>query len=350
MRASLSFPLFSVLFLFYLNSFSHAQLVPNMYCGLENCYDVLGVTRESTRSEISKIYRGLARKFHPDYMKSQGHTPEEIKVGTERFMVIATAYETLKDSQAKEDYDHYLDHPEQYYYNYYRYYRQTVQVDVRYVIVGTITVFSIFQYISWQTSYNTAITYMVQNSKYRTAAKEEAKARGLWVDKSAQRKKRRAMTREEIKLEEENLLRDIIEEKMDIRGGYSKPVYTDVLWFQILLLPYYLYKFVHFRVRWFYDYTVMKKELSDDDKIIMICHHLSIKHSLWDIQDEKMKLETVKRELWVKENAQEYKAEKEEEARLKMALDPKMKRYRRWLNKGGAGRMTFDENEYDYEY
>ena len=25
-------------------------------------------------------------------------------------------------------------------------------------------------------------------------------------------------------------------------------------------------------------------------------------------------------------------------------------RYRRYMNKGGAGRMTFDENEYDYEY
>lgn len=160
-----------------------AQLVPNMYCGTENCYTVLGVERTASKSEISKVYRSLARKHHPDYLKSQGATPEEIKIGTERFMLIATAYETLKDAQSREDYDHYLDHPEQYYYNYYRYYRRTAQVDVRWVIIGSITAISVFQYISWQTSYNTAITYMVYNSKYRTAAKEEAKAQGLWPDK-----------------------------------------------------------------------------------------------------------------------------------------------------------------------
>lgn len=30
---------------------------------------------------------------------------------------------------------------------------------------------------------------------------------------------------------------------MDIRGGYQKPAYTDVLWVQIVLLPYYLAKY-----------------------------------------------------------------------------------------------------------
>lgn len=49
-----------------------------------------------------------------------------------------------------------------------------------------------------------------------------------------------------MKQEEEDLLRKIIEEKMDIRGGYSKPAYTDVLWFQLILLPYYIYKLVFY--------------------------------------------------------------------------------------------------------
>merc|ERR1712121_101564 len=152
MKTSLHFPVFTLLLMLcYMNSFTKAQLVPNMYCGLENCYEVLGLIRgETTKSEISKVYRSMARKFHPDYMKAKGATPEEIKEGTERFMKIATAYETLKDTQSKEDYDHYLDFPEQYYYNYYRYYRRTAQVDVRWVIFGTITAVSMFQFISWQ--------------------------------------------------------------------------------------------------------------------------------------------------------------------------------------------------------
>ena len=106
-----------------------AQLVPNMYCGLDNCYDVLGVTRDSSKSEISKIYRQMARKYHPDFMKSQGKAQEEIDEGTELFMKIATAYETLKDPQSKEEYNYYLDHPEEFYYNYYRYLTVELQIN-----------------------------------------------------------------------------------------------------------------------------------------------------------------------------------------------------------------------------
>ena len=57
---------------------------------------------------------------------------------------------------------------------------------------------------------------------------------------SQQRKKNRNKTKEEIKEEEENLIRQIIMEKMDIRGAYQKPSYTDVLWMQIILCPYHI--------------------------------------------------------------------------------------------------------------
>ena len=156
-------------------------LVPGMYCGLQNCYNVLNISPAASKGEISKSYRRLAREYHPDYMQSHGASKEEIEEGVEKFHAIAVAYETLRDS--REEYDYYLQHPEEYYYNYYRYYRRKVNVDVRIVVVGTITAISIFQYISWLTSYNTAISYMSQTAKYRTAAKEEAKQRGLWMDK-----------------------------------------------------------------------------------------------------------------------------------------------------------------------
>ena len=171
--------------LFLIAKSSQIGLVPGMYCGLENCYEVLNVSPSSSKGEISKSYRKLAREFHPDYMQSHGASKEEIEKGVEKFHTIAVAYETLRDS--REEYDYYLQHPEEYYYNYYRYYsRRIPKVDVRLVIVGTVTIISIFQYISWLTSYNTAISYMAQQAKYRTAAKEEAKQRGLWIDKRYQ--------------------------------------------------------------------------------------------------------------------------------------------------------------------
>ena len=57
------------------------------------------------------------------------------------------------------------------------------------------------------------------------------------------RKQKRFKTKEDLKQEEDDLLRKIIEEKMDIRGGYQKPEIYDVLWMQLLLLPYSIYKY-----------------------------------------------------------------------------------------------------------
>lgn len=38
---------------------------------------------------------------------------------------------------------------------------------------------------------------------------------------------------------------------------------------------------------------------------------------------------------------QVYRKEQEEEMKVKMATDPRMKRYRRWMRNEGPGRLTF---------
>lgn len=82
-----------------------------LYCGQENCYDVLGVTRDSSKAEIARNYRPLARKYHPDNRE----TGDVVQ-----FKRVANAYEILKDEEARKDYDYMLDNPEAYYQNYYR--------------------------------------------------------------------------------------------------------------------------------------------------------------------------------------------------------------------------------------
>lgn len=73
-------------------------LVEGLYCGTEVCYDVLGVTRESTKAEIARAYRQLARRYHPDRFRAEepGLEGETKESAQKKFLLIATAYETLK--------------------------------------------------------------------------------------------------------------------------------------------------------------------------------------------------------------------------------------------------------------
>lgn len=54
---------------------------------MEIILTVLDVHRVSTKSEISKAYRIMARKYHPDMHK----TEEEKEKAAEKFRIIANA-------------------------------------------------------------------------------------------------------------------------------------------------------------------------------------------------------------------------------------------------------------------
>ena len=63
-------------------------------------YEVLGVSRNASQSEISSAYRRLAIKYHPD-------TNPGDEEATERFKEAAEAYEVLLDAEKKAVYDRY---------------------------------------------------------------------------------------------------------------------------------------------------------------------------------------------------------------------------------------------------
>lgn len=61
-------------------------------------YDVLGVSRSASASEIKKAYRKLAKKYHPD-------TNEGNKEAEQKFKEVTEAYDVLSDEEKKKLYD-----------------------------------------------------------------------------------------------------------------------------------------------------------------------------------------------------------------------------------------------------
>ncbi|KAK7488796.1 hypothetical protein BaRGS_00019931 [Batillaria attramentaria] len=314
---------------------THA-FIEGLYCGTENCYDVLEVTRDSTKTEIVKAYRKLARKWHPDMHKSK----EDKEAAQVMFQKIANAYEILRDEEQRADYDYMLDNPEEYYSHYYRYYRRRVapKVDVRLVIVVTITVISIIQYLGALNNYNTALNYLCREQKYRSRALDILKNEGLL---SNNKKKKRTMTKEEMKQEEEALIRKVIEEKMDIRGGYRRPKYTDVLWVQLVLLPYYTVSYIYWWLRWVWLFNILNHPYGEEEKFHRIRKFMGLSQSQWDSLEDHEKEEYLLKELWIKDKFVAWKQKIEEERKIKLAENARYKSYRRYLKKGGAGQMTF---------
>lgn len=62
-------------------------------------YDVLGVAKGSSDSEIKSAYRKLARTHHPDVDKSPG--------AAEKFKEVSEAYQVLSDPAKRQSYDQY---------------------------------------------------------------------------------------------------------------------------------------------------------------------------------------------------------------------------------------------------
>src|SRR5436309_11275314 len=62
-------------------------------------YELLGVSRDASETEIKKAFRKLARELHPDVSDA----PD----AEERFKEVVEAYEVLSNTERREVYDRY---------------------------------------------------------------------------------------------------------------------------------------------------------------------------------------------------------------------------------------------------
>ncbi len=60
-------------------------------------YEILGISKDSSKEEIKKSYKKLAKKYHPDISKEES--------SEEKFKEVSEAYAVLSDDEKKQQYD-----------------------------------------------------------------------------------------------------------------------------------------------------------------------------------------------------------------------------------------------------
>ena len=71
-----------------------------------NYYDILGVPREATFSDIKQAYRKLARQYHPDLNPGD-------RVAEEQFKLLSEAYTVLSDDEKRAQYEKFSEYWQQ---------------------------------------------------------------------------------------------------------------------------------------------------------------------------------------------------------------------------------------------
>lgn len=166
----------------------------------------------------------------------------------------------------------------------------------------TVFIFTVLQlqFFSWWSSYNEAINYLATVPKYRIQATEIARQQGL-LNKTKEKGKNRR-SKEEIREEEEEIIKDIIKNKIDIKGGYQKPKIYDILLFQILLAPFYLCKYIVWYCWWIYCFTIKGQEYGVEEKLYIIRRYMKMSQSQFDSLEDHQKETFLERQLWIREN------------------------------------------------
>eukprot|EP00753_Platysulcus_tardus_P008849 PLAT1667.1.p1 GENE.PLAT1667.1~~PLAT1667.1.p1 ORF type:complete len:366 (-),score=112.40 PLAT1667.1:58-1077(-) len=311
----------------------------DMYCGEQNCYAILQVEREATSREIRKAYREATLLWHPDRNSDPSAKP--------KFLAVAKAYEVLKDDSTREQYDYYLDHPEEALRNQYYYYKYTYapQSDPRLVIGGFIAAISALLYAVQWNRYHEAVRYfktsktVVARAKRLAAerlAAEKAAAGGSSVSVKKKQKQRSAREEKERLSElEAEAIEEVVSE-VDIQGGYAKPRWTDILAVKLVMLPVWAVKGVAFQLRWFLRFTIQKQPYGQEERIYLTRRALQMPQAKWDSMKEEERKDMLKRELWHADALEQLK--KEQEAEMRAKFGGRYKRYLRWTKKMKNGR------------
>lgn len=225
----------------------------NIFCGPANCYEILGIERASSLSQIKTAYRQLSISHHPD--KNQN----EAQDSTVKFQEIAKAYEVLKGNESRPLFDYYLDHPWDYFKVSGRHMMRSMpKASIATVVIGVLVFLSAILYYVQLNNYRETKKYLEDavlknlgpkngGSKYTVDLFESiAEKYNQQVQQSkdlitSSKKKAKKAKVAKASMLEDPMFRALVTSTVDaikIEGGNKKPTFDDLLIMKLLKLPF----------------------------------------------------------------------------------------------------------------
>lgn len=262
-----------IIFVYSVYSFPSPDDLMNRWCGDESCYDVLGVNKSSSKSEISKIYKQLAIKYHPDKNRAKRKEAEKI------FQRITYANAVLMDDEKRKRYDEVTNLKAKLF---------TPRENPFFVISLMFFLGALLKYYYCRYLHNNKKRRLFENEAVRRRLKKK-----LLQEGKKPRIRNNAIDED---IPDELLFETVKELGLKVPGGLNPPPSFLQVLKSLPLAPIKLGHDTLFYTRWAIQYGVLKQKYSVKDKVYLTVRALGITQKDWNSFSEDEREKYLKKE------------------------------------------------------
>jgi len=281
----------SLVVLTVLVSLPHAVQASDLYCGEQDCYELLKVERTATASEIKKAFYKISLVLHPDKNKA----PD----AESRYREIVNAYDVLSDPVSRGDYDSMLQNPDQFFTNQFRYYRFRAGMHhtaLWKVVVGFLSFCTVSHYLYWYHRYY-RLHELVKNMPQVQA---RMKANVLGRQPAGKKLEKREL--------EKLIEAEDVSQYIEISGWEGRlPTWRDLLVISLLIhYPWAVAKYFWWWGRWLVKFRLLQHPYGPEELEYITAGALGLEWARWMRIPENERAEMLSRKLWLRDNLRDF--------------------------------------------
>lgn len=297
----------------------------DLYCGKDNCYELLGLTRKTAAfmdaAEIKKVWRKVALKYHPDKNKSSE--------AEAYFAKLTRAHEVVSNKRLRAAYNNFLDNPDDDFNNMYGYYTAVYapQSPVWAVVFGTVFFLTLLQFVNQRWTYASTLNAVKYQQRFQLRVKQlvdadmaQVKGKLLKIEKDRMKAKLK-----------DKYEKQVMETEVELEGAdFEKPRLSSLLLVRVLRLPFDLPVWTIRAIPWHYRFSLKREAYGVKEREYLTRRALGLTDHAWNRLDAETQASYVTRELWNAGNLAAFRAEQDEQERKGGAR----RRDRRLVRKG----------------